>query len=102
VAVWPLPFQFPDHAAYLYNLYVLPSERNTGIGSALALARLQLARRLGFREGWRMVSRSNVPSLRTVRKSGSTRIVGVVRYIKLLNWTYGWFRPPAGLAGELR
>jgi ribosomal protein S18 acetylase RimI-like enzyme len=68
VSVWPLPFQFPSDAAYLWNLYVLPSERSSGIGTALARARLQLARELGFREGWRMVAPTNRASLRTVQK----------------------------------
>ena len=77
VAVSPLPLAFPSSAAYLLNLYVLPSERSSGIGSALASGRLRLARESGFREGWRMVAPTNAPSLRTVQKTAAgTRLVG--------------------------
>jgi GNAT superfamily N-acetyltransferase len=94
VTVWPLPLSFPAHAAYLYNLYVVPSERGSGIGSALASARLHTARSLGFREGWRMVAPTNEASLRTMERSANTtRTVGEVRYIKLLSRTYARFTP---------
>jgi ribosomal protein S18 acetylase RimI-like enzyme len=100
VVVWPLPLEFPASAAYLWNLYVLPTERSNGIGSALARARLRLAKEKGFREGWRMVSPSNEPSLRTVRKSASgTRVVGEIRFVQLLGRSYARFIPhPAGTA----
>jgi len=94
VVLWPLPLEFPATAAYLWNLYVLPAERGNGIGSALARARLQLAREKGFREGWRMVSPSNEPSLRTVRKSArGTRVVGEIRFVQLLSRAYVRFTP---------
>jgi ribosomal protein S18 acetylase RimI-like enzyme len=97
VSLWPLPFQFPSDAAYLWNLYVLPSERSSGIGTALARARLQLARELGFREGWRMVAPTNRASLRTVQKSGppGTRVIGELNFVQLLGRTWGRFRPHA-------
>ena len=96
VTLWPFPVQFPRTAAYLWNLYVLPSERSSGIGSALAHARLQLAREMGFREAWRMVAPSNTASLRTVRKSATaTRVVGNITFIQLLNRTYARFTPYA-------
>ena len=94
VALWPLPFAFPSSAAYLWNLYVLPSERSTGIGSALAAARLRLARDAGLQEGWRMVAPSNAPSLRTVQKStAGTRVVGELRFIQLLGRNFARFTP---------
>ena len=99
VTMWPLPFEFPSDAAYLWNLYVLPTERSSGIGTALARARLQLARELGFREGWRMVAPTNRASLRTVEKSGSgTRVIGKLKFVQLLGRTYGRFTslPPSG------
>jgi ribosomal protein S18 acetylase RimI-like enzyme len=99
VSVWPLPFQFPSDAAYLWNLYVLPSERSSGIGTALARARLQLARELGFKEGWRMVAPTNRASLRTVQKSGpGTRVVGELNFVQLLGRTWGRFRPHAAIS----
>jgi ribosomal protein S18 acetylase RimI-like enzyme len=96
IIVWPMPFDLPAGAAYLWNLYVLPRERSSGIGSALALARLRLARERGFQEGWRMVAPSNGASLRTVRKSAtSTRVVGEVRFVQLFSRAYCRFIPAA-------
>jgi GNAT superfamily N-acetyltransferase len=95
VMLWPLPLEFPADAAYLWNLYVIPSERSNGIGTALAQARLRLAQELGFREGWRMVAPSNHPSLRTVSKSGAgTRIVGELDFVQLMGRTFGRFKSP--------
>lgn len=92
VALWPLPLKFPPTAAYLWNLYVLPSERSNGIGSALAQARLQLAKELGFREGWRMVATSNRASLRTVHKSApGSRTVGELRFLQICGRTFARF-----------
>jgi GNAT superfamily N-acetyltransferase len=98
VMLWPLPLEFPADAAYLWNLYVLPSERSNGIGTALAQARLRLAQELGFREGWRMVAPSNRPSLRTVAKSGTgSRIIGELDFVQFMGRTFGRFKsPPAG------
>ena len=95
IMMWPLPLEFPSEAAYLWNLYVLPSERSNGIGTALAQARLQLAKELGFREGWRMVAPSNRPSIRTVEKSGTgTRIVGELEFVHFMGRTFGRFKSP--------
>jgi GNAT superfamily N-acetyltransferase len=92
VAVCDLPL--PGHAAYLLDLYVLPSERSNGVGSALASARLRTARDLGFSEGWRMISPSNSASLRTLTKSGNgTRLIGELRYIKVLSRVHARFTP---------
>jgi ribosomal protein S18 acetylase RimI-like enzyme len=97
VTLWPLPLPFPPTAAYLWNLYVLPAERSSGIGSALASARLRLAGESGFREGWRMVAPTNAPSLRTVEKTAAgTRVVGEIRFIQLLGRTYARFTPSRG------
>jgi GNAT superfamily N-acetyltransferase len=92
VSLWPLPFEFPERAAYFWNLYVVPSERSSGIGSALAAERLRLARKAGFSEGWRMVAPSNGASLRTVQKTArGTRVVGELRFLQLLGRTYARF-----------
>jgi GNAT superfamily N-acetyltransferase len=79
-------FPLPPYAAYLWDLYVTPSERGTGVGTALAAARLRTARDWGFEEGWRTIAPDNAASLATLRKSGSgnTRVVGEVHYLKLL------------------
>jgi GNAT superfamily N-acetyltransferase len=93
--VTPCPIALPSNAAYLFDLYVHPGERSGGIGSALASARLELARARGFKEGWRMISPANGASLRTVEKTtgSGTRIVGEVRYVKILTRVHRWYRP---------
>lgn len=84
VSQCPLPL--PAHAAYLWDLYVVPTERRSGVGSALASARLRVARERGYTEGWRMIEESNHASLRTLAKSGgTTRVVGVMKFIKVLS-----------------
>jgi GNAT superfamily N-acetyltransferase len=85
----------PSHAAYLYDLYVTPSERGTGVGSALVTARLNAARERGFTEGWRMISVGNGASLRTAEKTASegTRVVGELTYFKVLDRMYPRFTP---------
>jgi GNAT superfamily N-acetyltransferase len=88
-------FPLPSYAAYLWDLYVLPTERCNGIGSALATARLRAARARGYREGWRMIAPTNQASLRTLEKSGSgVRVVGRLWFCKILTRMYirldGW------------
>jgi GNAT superfamily N-acetyltransferase len=78
------PLQLPPDAAYLWDLYVVPAERRGGLGSALAAERLRVARELGRREGWRMITPDNTGSLRTLGRSGAApRVVGEFRYLKL-------------------
>jgi GNAT superfamily N-acetyltransferase len=80
-----LTIPLPQDAAYLYDLYVLPSERSHGIGSALVSARLAYARDRGYREGWRIIATSNAASLRTLEKTSGpgTRTIGEIRTLKL-------------------
>lgn len=88
------PIPLPEEAVYLWDLYVLPAERGRGIGSALAAERLAIARELGYREGWRMIAPRNGASLRTLRAGGSTRIVGEIRYLRVLSLLRARFLPP--------
>jgi GNAT superfamily N-acetyltransferase len=83
-----LPLALPDDAAYLWALFVIRSERGRGIGSALTSARLAAAKELGYRLGWRAVSPTNRPSLRTVEKTGADRIVGEVTITKIRSRIY--------------
>lgn len=93
-----VPPPLPPDAAYLWDLFVIPGERGNGIGSALAHARLRTAQALGFREGWRMISPSNTASIRTLVKSGSeTRVVGELRFVKVLTRLRVRFIPAPGL-----
>ena len=86
--------ELPPHAAYLWDLYVVPRERRNGVGSALAVARLRAARALGFREGWRTIEPHNTASLRTLGRSAtSTRRVGEIRYVKLGRLLHSRFIP---------
>jgi GNAT superfamily N-acetyltransferase len=86
----------PSHAAYLWDLYVVPEERSSGVGSALASARIQVAKERGFREGWRMISPTNAASLRTLAKTGAhTRVVGEMKFIKLFSGIHSRFIPAA-------
>jgi GNAT superfamily N-acetyltransferase len=89
------PLALPPTASYLWNLYVVPRSRRHGVGSALASARLRLARDRGLREGWTMIAPTNYASLRAVAKTAgpNTRVIGELRYLKLLTRVYGRFRP---------
>jgi ribosomal protein S18 acetylase RimI-like enzyme len=63
----------PPGAIYAWALYVIPAERNSGVGSALVGARLEHARAHGYRSCWRMVSVRNPAAQRTVAKSAASR-----------------------------
>lgn len=78
-----LPLALPDDAAYLWDLFVIRSERGQGIGSALTSARLAAAKQLGYRLGWRAVSPTNRPSLRTAEKTGVVRLLGEIVIVKI-------------------
>ena len=86
--------ELPATAAYLWDLYVVPAERGSGVGSALASERLRTARALGRTEGWRVITPDNAASLRTLHRSGaSTRLVGEIRYLKVGSRLYSRFSP---------
>ena len=87
------PVPLPDTAAYVWDLYVLPAERSRGVGSALVAGRLALARELGYQEVWRMIAPYNLPSLRTLRTGGATRVVGEIRFLQMLGVMRARFTP---------
>lgn len=80
-----LVMQLPNDALYCWDLYVMPHERNRGVGSALAHARLHHARQLGFQRAWRAVSPDNAPAIRTSEGwAPGVRMLGEVTVVKLL------------------
>jgi GNAT superfamily N-acetyltransferase len=89
------PFALPPTATYLWNLYVVPRQRSHGVGAALASARLRMARDRGLTEGWTLISPSNHASLRAIAKTAGprTRVLGELRYVKVLTRTFGQFHP---------
>lgn len=88
------PLELPPRAAYLWDLYVVPSERSSGVGSALASERLRAARAIGRTEGWRMIELDNAASLRTLHRTGATtRVVGEFTYLKLGSHLFARFTP---------
>jgi GNAT superfamily N-acetyltransferase len=96
-AVTECPVPLPPGAAYLWDLYVVPEERAAGVGSALARARLRLAREHGRVDGWRMIAPDNHASVKTLSRSGSTtRVVGELRYVKLFSRMRSRFVPAGG------
>lgn len=90
----------PADSAYLWDLWVVPAERGSGVGSALVAARLRHARDRGFRSGWRVIAPGNRASLRTLEKtSGSgTKMLGELVYLKIGRRVMMRFRPTAHAA----
>jgi GNAT superfamily N-acetyltransferase len=89
------PIPLPGNAAYGWNLYVAPPERSTGVGSALVAARLNFARKRGFRSMWRAIDVGNVATVRTVQKTWGrgSRLVGEMAYMRLFGWAHGRLSP---------
>lgn len=78
-AIEEIPLALPDDAAYLWDLFVVQSERGTGVGSALTSARLAWTKDQGLALGWRVIAPKNGPSVRTAEKTGAVRILGEIR-----------------------
>lgn len=89
----------PAGATYGWKLYVVPAERDRGIGTALVAARLRHALERGFSEAWRIVNVKNSAALRTVAKSGAlshgARCVGELRWFQVLGFSRARLIPPA-------
>jgi GNAT superfamily N-acetyltransferase len=83
VEIYEIPL--PASAAYGWNLFVVPSERGSGTGTALSSARLAYARGRGCTHAWRMISPSNRASRRTYEKTsgGRGRQIATLSYLKL-------------------
>ena len=61
---------------------VASEERGSGVGTALAFARLHHAHEHSYRIGWRLIDVDNRSSQRTAQKTAaeSTRVIGELRY----------------------
>lgn len=92
---YPLPL--PADATYHWDLYVASAERGTGLGTALAFARLHHAHDNKFRVGWRLIDIDNLASQRTAQKTAtrSTRVIGEVRYLSIFGRSWCRFSPGA-------
>jgi GNAT superfamily N-acetyltransferase len=85
----------PPDATYHWDLYVVSAERGTGVGAALAFARLHHSRDQSFRISWRLIDIDNVGSQRGARKtaSASTRVLGELRYRNFFGRSWYRFDP---------
>jgi hypothetical protein len=92
---YPLPL--PPDVTYHFDLFVASSERGSGLGTALAFARLHHSRGKSFRAGWRLIDLDNLASQRTAQKTAapSTRVIGEVQYISLFGRSWSRFTPGA-------
>ena len=86
-----MQLELPEGWAYAYQLYVHPTARGGGLGTALTNARMHHARDLGYSRLTRMIRARNAPALRSAAKArGSTTPSGTA----LLYHTLGhkWIR----------
>lgn len=95
IETYPLPL--PADATYHWDLYVASAERGTGLGTALAFARLHHAHNQAFCVGWRLIDIDNLASQRTAQKTASsnTRVIGELRYLSLLGRSWSRLTPGA-------
>jgi GNAT superfamily N-acetyltransferase len=96
------PVPLPRGAVYAAALFVAPPERGAGVGAALVSARLLEGRKRGYRSAWRVADPRNHAGLRTIERSsgGGNRVVGTLRYAKLLGRSVGRFHPAATGEGQ--
>lgn len=87
----PQPHLYPDvppaDAIVLPWVWVAPSERGRGIGSALLRARAAEARRAGFRRAWSAIRTGNdapIRELGRVAGPGNLRLLGEVTLLRVL------------------
>lgn len=95
IETYPLPL--PADATYHWDLFVASAERGTGLGTALAFARLHHAHEKAFRVGWRLIDIDNLASQRTAQKTASsnTRVLGELRYVSFFGRSWSRFSPGA-------
>ena len=78
----PLP---PD-AVYIQQIEVSPDERRQGLAAALLSAGLRNGRDRGFHRSWIILDPRNAASVRTIASVAPSRVLGIVRRLRLLGW----------------
>jgi hypothetical protein len=93
VETYSLPL--PSDAAYHWDLYVASAERGSGLGTALAFARLHHTLEQSYRLAWRLIDVDNGASQKTAQKtaSASTRVIGELRYLSVGGRSWSRFTP---------
>jgi GNAT superfamily N-acetyltransferase len=91
IETYTLPL--PADATYHWDLYVASEERGSGVGTALAFARLHRAHEQSYRIGWRLIDIDNWSSQRGAQKTAteSTRVIGELRYRSFLGRSWSRF-----------
>ena len=83
----------PADGAYHWDLFVASEERGSGVGTALAYARLHHAHEQSYRVGWRLIDVDNWSSQRGAQKTAtaSTRVIGELRYRSVFGRSWSSF-----------
>ncbi|HEV7705757.1 MAG TPA: GNAT family N-acetyltransferase [Gemmatimonadaceae bacterium] len=83
----------PADATYHWDLFVASEERGSGVGTALAYARLHHTHEQSYRVGWRLIDVDNWSSQRGAQKTAteSTRVIGELRYRSFFGRSWSHF-----------
>lgn len=96
VAIEGLRLELPLGACFGWNLFVDPTARSRGIGSALAGARLLWAEADGYTAMWRLMAPRDAVLLDGWGDTpGRTTLVGELRFVRFLHWYRGALIPLA-------
>jgi ribosomal protein S18 acetylase RimI-like enzyme len=79
-------------AAFIYDTFVMPSYRRTGLGTYLIGMTARLAQEKGFLSLWCHIPSWNEPSIKAFRRAGF-EAVGEVRFVRLLGRDFFHKRP---------
>jgi ribosomal protein S18 acetylase RimI-like enzyme len=76
----------PSDAVYIQQIEVSPNERRQGLAAALLSAGLRIGRDRGFHRSWIILDPMNAASIRTIASVAPSRVLGIVRRLRLLGW----------------